>query len=120
MKSDIKIHKNSITVKFSTVPPSHISARLIELGFKTKDTKSFVRSQKLAQNEHEYLTGMLGHRGLGMAYIPAAEKGFILDATVPDSMGYEMHIAIRKIKKSIGMHYSTMWLKNSITKMMSL
>ena len=46
---------------------------------------------------------MFGHKGLGMAYIPTAEKGFILDTTVPDSMGHEMHIAIRKVKKSIGM-----------------
>ncbi|HAF27793.1 MAG TPA: hypothetical protein DCG75_01985 [Bacteroidales bacterium] len=103
MKSDIKIEKNSILVKFKTVPPTHISARLFELGFKTRDNKCFTRTQKLAQNEHEYLQGMLGHKGLGMAYIPTAEKGFILDTTVPDSMGHEMHIAIRKIKKSIGM-----------------
>ena len=102
MKSDIKFQKNSITIKFSGKPQEHISSRLIELGFSTKDNKNFVRNQKLAQNEHEYLQGMLGHKGLGMAYIPAAEKGFILDTTVPDSMGHEMHIAIRKIKKSIG------------------
>jgi hypothetical protein len=103
MKSDIKIEKNSISVKFNAIPPSHISARLVELGFRTRDNKIFIRTQKLAQNEHEYLQGMFGHKGLGMAYIPTAEKGFILDTTVPDSMGHEMHIAIRKIKKSIGM-----------------
>jgi hypothetical protein len=103
MKSDIKFFKNCITIKFSTVPSTHISSRLIELGFKTKDNKTYLRTQKLAQNEHEYLQGMFGQKGLGMAYIPAAEKGFILDTTVPDSMGHEMHIAIRKIKKSIGM-----------------
>ncbi len=103
MKSDIKFCKNSITVKFGNTPPKHISSRLIELGFESTNNKSFVRTQKLAQNEHEYLQGMFGHKGLGMAYIPAAEKGFILDTTVPDSMGHEMHIAIRKIKKSIGM-----------------
>jgi hypothetical protein len=102
MKSDIKFQKDSITIKFTQKPPRHISARLIELGFSTSDNKIFVRTKKLAQNEHEYLQGMLGAKGLGMAYIPAAEKGFILDTTVPDSMGHEMHIAIRKIKKSIG------------------
>ncbi|MCA1745592.1 MAG: strawberry notch family protein, partial [Bacteroidales bacterium] len=102
MKSDIQFHKQSITIKFSQKPPRHIGSRLIELGFFSKDNKNFIRSQKLAQNEHEYLQGMLGLKGLGMAYIPAAEKGFILDTTVPDSMGHEMHIAIRKIKKSIG------------------
>lgn len=103
MKSNIQFQKHSITIQFGQKPPRHIASRLIELGFNAKDDKSFVRSQKLAQNEHEYLQGMLGSTGLGMAYIPAAEKGFILDTTVPDSMGHEMHIAIRKIKKSIGM-----------------
>ncbi|MCT4643606.1 MAG: strawberry notch family protein [Carboxylicivirga sp.] len=103
MKQAIAFTKNSITVKFGSVPPQHISTRLIELGFETANNKSFVRTKKLAQNEHEYLQGMLGVQGLGMAYIPTAEKGFILDTTVPDSMGHEMHIAIRKIKKSIGM-----------------
>ncbi|MBN2729113.1 MAG: strawberry notch family protein [Bacteroidales bacterium] len=103
MKSDIKICRSSIAITFGTVPPEHISARLIELGFKTANSKSFVRTKKLAQNEHEYLQGMFGHKGLGMAYIPTAEKGFILDTTVPESMGHEMHIAIRKVKKSIGM-----------------
>ena len=103
MKSDIKFYKNSITIKFQSLPPKHITARFIELGFQSRDSKTFKRTQKLAQNEHEYLQGMFGHKGLGMAYIPAAEKGFILDTTVPDSMGHEMHIAIRKIKKSIGM-----------------
>ncbi|TRX70703.1 strawberry notch-like NTP hydrolase domain-containing protein [Carboxylicivirga sp. M1479] len=103
MKSEIKFQKKSITIKFCRKPQEHIVSRLIELGFSTKDNKCFVRTQKLAQNEHEYLQGMLGTKGLGMAYIPAAEKGFILDTTVPDSMGHEMHIAIRKVKKSIGM-----------------
>ncbi len=103
MKSEIKFHKNSISIKFSRKPQEHIVSRLIELGFSTRDNKSFIRTQKLAQNEHEYLQGMLGVQGLGMAYIPTAEKGFILDTTVPDSMGHEMHIAIRKVKKSIGM-----------------
>ena len=103
MKSNIKFQKNSIIVKFKSLPYKHIASRLLELGFETKDNKTFVRTQKLAQNEHEYLQGMFGQKGLGMAYIPTAEKGFILDTTVPDSMGHEMHIAIRKVKKSIGM-----------------
>jgi hypothetical protein len=103
MKSDIRIQKNNILIKFNQKPPQHILSRLIELEFIPKNNNTYVRTQKLAQNEHEYLQGMFGQKGLGMAYIPAAEKGFILDTTVPDSMGHEMHIAIRKIKKSIGM-----------------
>ena len=103
MKQNITYSKKSLSIKFGRKPAKHIEARLTELNFKTKDHKLFVRTQKLAQNEHEYLQGMFGLKGLGMAYIPATEKGFILDTTVPDSMGHEMHIAIRKIKKSIGM-----------------
>ena len=103
MKSNIKFSKNNLTIKFGYEPKEHITSRLIEMGFRTKDNKIFIRTDKLAQNEHEYLQGMFGIQGLGMAYIPAAEKGFILDTTVPDSMGYEMHIAIRKIKNKIGM-----------------
>ncbi|WP_430811589.1 MULTISPECIES: hypothetical protein [unclassified Carboxylicivirga] len=56
MKQAISFSKSSITIKFGSVPPKHISARLIELGFKTNNNnnKSFVRTKKLAQNEHEY------------------------------------------------------------------
>ncbi len=103
MKSNITFYKNSITIKFNQKPEKHMVSRLIELGFSTKDNRNFKRTKRLAQNEYEYLQGMFGIQGLGMAYIPAAEKGFILDTTVPDSMGYEMHIAIRKVKKIIGM-----------------
>ncbi len=102
MNPIIKFQKNKLTAEFSKQPPRHISTRLFELGFSTKDNLNFVRTTKLAQNQHEYLQGMFGLQGLGMAYIPAAEKGFILDTTVPESMGHEMHIAIRKVKKSIG------------------
>ena len=103
MKQKIKYSNKNLSIKFGYKPPKYIVSRLIELGFETKDNKSFTRTKKLAQNEHEYLQGMFGVQGLGMAYIPASEKGFILDTTVPDSMGHEMHIAIRKVKKSIGM-----------------
>jgi hypothetical protein len=104
MKSDIKFSNNNLTIKFGYEPKQHIVSRLIEMGFEaSNNNRKFVRTKKLAQNEHEYLQGMFGIQGLGMAYIPASEKGFILDTTVPDSMGYEMHIAIRKIKNRIGM-----------------
>ncbi|MBN2727825.1 MAG: strawberry notch family protein [Bacteroidales bacterium] len=40
--------------------------------------------------------------GLGMAYIPAAEVCNILDTVVPDSMGYETHIAARIVELKVG------------------
>ena len=39
---------------------------------------------------------------LGSPYIPAAESCTILDTIVPDSMDYETHISIRKIREAIG------------------
>ena len=40
--------------------------------------------------------------GLGSPYIPTSETCTILDTIVPESMNYETHIAIRKIKQAIG------------------
>ena len=44
----------------------------------------------------------LSKNGLGSPYIPASESCTILDTIVPDSMSYETHIAIRKIKEAVG------------------
>lgn len=41
--------------------------------------------------------------GLGMPYVPAAEACNILDTVVPDSMGYETHIAARIVELKLGM-----------------
>jgi hypothetical protein len=40
--------------------------------------------------------------GLGMPYIPAADVCTILDTIVPDSMGYETHIASRIVEIKVG------------------
>ena len=40
--------------------------------------------------------------GLGSPYIPASESCTILDTIVPESMNYETHIAMRKIKEAVG------------------
>lgn len=40
--------------------------------------------------------------GLGMAYIPTADVCNILDTAVPDSMGYETHIAARIVELKVG------------------
>lgn len=40
--------------------------------------------------------------GLGMAYIPTADVCNILDTVVPDSMGYETHIAARIVELKVG------------------
>ncbi|MGQ1786363.1 strawberry notch C-terminal domain-containing protein [Saccharicrinis sp. GN24d3] len=104
MKGTIKLDSNVLTVTFPNKTPNHIHQRLLELGFKSsKLRKRYIQAKGLTESQFDYLEGLVGHTGLGMAYIPATEKGFILDTVVPDSMGYEMHIAIRKVKEKIGM-----------------
>ena len=50
-----------------------------------------------------YYTGSLSDiTGLGMSYIPTADVCMILDTVVPDSMGYETHIAARIVQEKIG------------------
>ena len=40
--------------------------------------------------------------GLGMAYRPVSERVNILNTQTPDSMGYEIHQALDKLKKAVG------------------
>jgi hypothetical protein len=39
---------------------------------------------------------------LGMPYTPASDSCVVLDTVVPDSMGYETHAALEKIKSDVG------------------
>ncbi len=40
--------------------------------------------------------------GLGAPYIPASDGCFVLDTVVPDSMDYETHGAVNRIKEAVG------------------
>ena len=42
------------------------------------------------------------HEGLGMAYRPVSEHANIQHLNTPDSMGYETHEAMKKLKKAVG------------------
>ena len=63
--------------------------------------------------------------GLGMPYIPTSDVCTILDTIVPDSMGYETHIACRVIQEIIGkplnvwveekLHYSNLELCKALS-----
>ncbi len=65
---------------------------------KTNKEYSFNPSDVIA-----WYTGELSDvTGLGMPYIPAADVCMILDTVVPDSMGYETHIATRIIQERLG------------------
>jgi len=39
---------------------------------------------------------------LGMPYTPASSSCFVLNTVVPDSMGYETHAALQRIKEAVG------------------
>ncbi len=39
---------------------------------------------------------------LGMPYTPASDSCVVLDTVVPDSMGYETHSALQRIKEAVG------------------
>ena len=65
---------------------------------KTNKEYSFHPADVLA-----YYSGKLSDiTGLGMSYIPAADVCMILDTVVPDSMGYETHIATRIVQEKVG------------------
>lgn len=103
-----------ITINFEDTPSSLVISRLAEIGFEPNDTfKRFVIPKyRLQETYVDYLYYLLEDAecdiekkklsGLGMAYVPASEQGKILDVATPDSMGFEMHIAIRKAKQEIG------------------
>ncbi len=40
--------------------------------------------------------------GLGAPYMPTSDGCFVLDTVVPDSMSYETHEALRKVKEAVG------------------
>lgn len=41
-------------------------------------------------------------KGLGLPYIPASESCFSLNVDTPDSMSFEIHSSIKKVKKEVG------------------
>nr|WP_321405908.1 strawberry notch family protein [uncultured Carboxylicivirga sp.] len=102
MKGLITIKNGVLFVDLGKKAPIHINSRLRELGFSSRNNKTYFLTKPLTESKWDYLNGLVQYEGLGMPYIPAAEQGFILNTVVPDSMGYEMHIAIRKVKADIG------------------
>ncbi|MBR8534438.1 strawberry notch family protein [Carboxylicivirga sediminis] len=102
MKGLITIKNGVLYVDLGKKAPIHVNGRLRELGFSSRNNKSYFLTKPLTESKWDYLNGLVQYEGLGMPYIPAAEQGFILNTVVPDSMGYEMHIAIRKVKAAIG------------------
>lgn len=102
MKGLITIENGVLYIELAKKASTQLQERLREMGFRSRNHKSFFLTKPLSESKWDYLNGIIQYEGLGMPYIPAAEQGFILNTVVPDSMGYEMHIAIRKVKAAIG------------------
>lgn len=45
---------------------------------------------------------LLNFDELGMPYTPASRSCVVLNTVVPDSMGYETHSALQRIKEAVG------------------
>ena len=52
---------------------------------------------------------ILQSNGLGMPYIPASDGCFTLEVDTPDSMSFEIHSAIKEIKKRLVVHSMNTW-----------
>ncbi|WP_075603125.1 strawberry notch-like NTP hydrolase domain-containing protein [Saccharicrinis aurantiacus] len=102
MKGLITIENGVLYIDLAQKASDQLQQRLREMGFRSRNHKTFFLTKPLNESKWDYLNGIIQYEGLGMPYIPAAEQGFILNTVVPDSMGYEMHIAIRKVKAAIG------------------
>lgn len=110
------IYKGKTTeIRFSKTPDRIVISRLLELNFIPTDKNYRVYEKlnfSLPESFLDYLENLLALEGehvaryslsgLAMPYIPASEQGNILNVVTPDSMGYEMHIAVRKIKAELG------------------
>lgn len=78
--------------------PIRINGQMHGTTLKTGKEYSFCPSDVVS-----YYTGPLNDiTGLGMSYIPTADVCTILDTIVPDSMGYETHIAARIVQEKVG------------------
>ncbi len=45
---------------------------------------------------------LMSYDELGMPYVPASSSCFVLNTVVPDSMGFETHSALQRIKEAVG------------------
>ena len=66
---------------------------LIEAFAKAQKAKAFLMEKGWRKNKNA---------NLGAAYIPGIEDGYELEVETPDSMAYEVHEAIKKLKGQIG------------------
>jgi len=65
-------------------------------------TTTMKANYKHLENEADDLLNLLGDDELGMPYQPASTSCVVLNTQVPDSMGFETHSALEKIRQEIG------------------
>jgi hypothetical protein len=113
-KKAAKRLNDSIVISFKNVPTIKQQKDLLSKYFQPSNNKKTwkVNVGSLGENTFEYFFNSLirskilvkqnGLSGLGSPYIPSSFVCPMLDTITPDSMDYEIHIAIRKIKQEIG------------------
>lgn len=115
IKAKAKDIKNSnIHIALSHKPNFQLFTKLIDWGFTKIAKNEKVWEAKLSDlSEKRWAVWSFyfnrfgfevneGLSGLDGTYIPASEKGVLLETVIPNSMSYETHIAIRKIRAKIG------------------
>ena len=63
-----------------------------------KNINEYELEARALELELELMQGL----GLGAPYLPASASCFVLDTVVPDSMDYETHGAVKRIKEAVG------------------
>lgn len=96
----VQIGKNKQWLKYTdtAICPFIKTGRIDAISVKTGKKVSFSPDNVIAF----YKGNIKEIESLGMPYIPAADVCTILDTIVPDSMGYETHIAARIVEIKVG------------------
>ncbi len=69
-----------------------------ETDMRNKNTNEYELEARALELELELMQG----NGLGAPYLPASDSCVVLDTVVPDSMDYETHSAVKRIKEAVG------------------
>lgn len=68
----------------------------------TNMKKNYLNEYELEARALELELELMQGDGLGAPYLPASDSCVILDTVVPDSMDYETHSAVKRIKEAVG------------------
>ena len=71
---------------------------LSDIAMRNKNINEYELEARALELELELMQG----DGLGAPYMPASESCVVLDTVVPDSMDYETHSAVKRIKEAVG------------------